>query len=392
MTDRNKIWHRFTTISLYGMSQLMMLASVLLISFVVVRWHSTELWGHYAELLIWSNVILMVLGFGSHDYLLRRFSDAPSKIYQVWTSNFITRGLLLIPALTLVLLLPFFREVIWGMALWVVLYFVNSSFRVLILFHRNFTFNILVEAIYNVVVIGLLFWFLESLDLRTLILAIVIGQGVKTLLFSGFYLGKFKNIKWQYDFKGLSASVPFFIPMAVGTLRMKMDAYYGTWFFDAHDLSKYQVFLSFLMLAQMAGPFVLNPYLKNFYRSGEVLVGKLHKTFFSLGWLLALAMTGVMYVALTFIYEFDFTWEQYALGFAFMVPLMVHTTLVNEYYKKYLQKKIALFSSVLVVLQVVLGYYLIQSFEIDGALLLKVLGQWGIVIALWLWIRNRREK
>ena len=106
--------------------------------------------------------------------------------------------------------------------------------------------------------------------------------------------------------------------------------------------------------------------------------------------MLAIAMTGIMYLAFTYVYEFQFTTTQYALAFIFVVPLMVHTTLVNQYYKEYLQKKVAWFSFILVVLQVVLGYFLIGSYEIDGALALKVIGQWSIVVVLWWWLRTRK--
>ena len=142
----------------------------------------------------------------------------------------------------------------------------------------------------------------------------------------------------------------------------------------------------------MVGPFILNPYLKNFYRSGQETVQKLHKVFFAGGWIVALLMTCAMYLAFVFVYDFQFTWKQYLLAFIFMVPLMVHSTLVNEYYKKYLQGKIAFFSTILVVVQVGLGYFLIRDFEINGALALKALGQWAIVLLLWWWIRRKKEQ
>ncbi len=391
MSQRSKIWQRFRTVSEYGVSQLLTLASVLFISIVVIRFHSNELWGHYAELLIWGNVILLFLSFGSHDYLLRRFSDAPSGIFTDWASNVLTRSLLLIPSLAVIWMVPVFRQVGWLLSAWVLLHFVNASFRVLVLFQRHFRFNILLEILYTLVVLGcLLFW--TGVGLPELILFIVLGQLIKTLGFGIYYARDLAGGKIAWDFKSMAASLIFFIPMAVGTVRMKMDAYYGTYFFEAETLSKYQVFISFLMIAQMVGPFILNPYLKNFYRSGQETVQKLHKVFFAGGWIVALLMTCAMYLAFVFVYDFQFTWKQYLLAFIFMVPLMVHSTLVNEYYKKYLQGKIAFFSTILVVVQVGLGYFLIRDFEINGALALKALGQWAIVLLLWWWIRRKKEQ
>ncbi|MDC8005762.1 hypothetical protein POV27_17035 [Aureisphaera galaxeae] len=391
MAQPNKITKRLTTISLYGMSRLLAVASVLLISLVIVTFHSTELWGEYAEILIWSNVVLLFLGFGSHDYLLRSFSRSPSTIDQQWTVNFTTRSLLFIPAAVVVFLAPVFQGYEWLILGLILFQFINTAFRVLLLYHRDFAFNIKVELLYNVAVITALWVMMDTLDLGLLILIISLGQLLKALCYGVFYLKGFKNVKWGIAWNDLARSTPFFIPLAVGTVRMKVDIYYGTYFFSVNDLSKYQIFLSFLMLAQMAGPFILNPYLKNFYRSGT-MVNKLQKLFFWYGWPFAILMSVAMFVALTYVYQLDFTMLQYLLAFVFIAPLMFHTTLVSEYYKENKQKQIAVFSSVLVVLQIVLGYFLISASGIDGALILKVLGQWAIVIVLWWWLRRKNRR
>jgi len=388
---KGKIANRLKTISLYGVSQILGVASVLLISLIIVTYHSTELWGHYAEILIWSNFILLFLNFGSHDFLLRTFSKDPAAAAQNWITNFLTRSLLVLPAAAIVFIVPMFRGVEFLMLALIGVQFVSASFKVLVLFHRDFTVNIWIEVIYNVLVVCALFFFMDSLDVRSLLLIIILGQSLKTLCFCVFYRNTFRKVKLSINLRGLWLSFPFFVPIAVGTIRVKVDAYYGTYFFSVNDLSKYQIFLSFLMLAQMAGPFILNPYLKNFYRSGNALVRKLHEQFFAYGWLFAILMTAVMYVAITYVYQLEFTMKQYLFAFLFMVPLMVHTTLVNEYYKRNKQVNIAIFSSILIGFQIVIGYFLIQSRGIDGALILKILGQWSIVIVLWLWIRKRRD-
>ena len=77
------------------MSQLLSAFSVLILSYLIIQFHSTELWGEYVEILIWANVFLLFLSFGNNDYLLKLFSKNPSKINQQWTNNLIARSILL---------------------------------------------------------------------------------------------------------------------------------------------------------------------------------------------------------------------------------------------------------------------------------------------------------
>lgn len=118
----------------------------------------------------------------------------------------------------------------------------------------------------------------------------------------------------------------------------------------------------------------------------------LQKRFFIFGWIFAVFMGLLMFIALSMIYELTFTFNQYLLAILFMIPLFLHVLLISEYYKKKKQTKIALFASIIVLLQIVLGYYLIYYWSINGALILKVFGQWGIVIILWLWIKRNRKR
>lgn len=74
-----------------------------------------------------------------------------------------------------------------------------------------------------------------------------------------------------------------------------------------------------------------------------------------------------------------------------MVPLFLNILLVNEYYKKNHQIKIAYFTSLILIFQLFAGYFLIKYWNITGALLLKVLGQWAIVVLLWFWIKKTKN-
>jgi O-antigen/teichoic acid export membrane protein len=384
-----KILGRIKTISFYGMSQLLSVFSVLLLSLVIVKYHSVVLWGEYVELLIWSNFFLLFLSFGNHDYLLKSFSKTPSTINQQWSNNILVRSLFLLPSFVLIFFIPIFNKFEILVFLLIFLQFIAQSFKVLIVYHRKFSFNIWVEIGVNIVLFLLVYFQFETFNLKILLISILVSQFFKVICYSFYFLRSFQKIKIKLQVNELKKSTPFFIPLLVGTIRTKVDAYYGTHFFNLSNLSKYQIFISFLGLAQMVSSFVITPYLKNFYRSKNTLINRIQKMFFIYGWIFALLMSGIMFVLISKIYKLDFTLIQYFLAFLFMVPLFLHVLIVSEYYKKGKQNKIALFASIVVALQIILGYFLIKFWNINGALMLKTFGQWTITVILWIWIKQK---
>ena len=129
MSQKGKYIKRLKTISLFGMSQLLSAFSVLILSYLIIQFHSTELWGEYVEILIWANVFLLFLSFGNNDYLLKLFSKNPSKINQQWTNNLIARSILLPPSLLLILFIPIFNHLEWIIFIVILFQFLNQSFK-----------------------------------------------------------------------------------------------------------------------------------------------------------------------------------------------------------------------------------------------------------------------
>lgn len=390
MILKRKLYDRIKTITSYGIGQILSVFSVLVLSLFIVKFHSVKLWGIYAEILIWTNLFLLFLSFGSYDSLLKSFSETPSSINQLWVNNLMTRSILLVPSIVLLFFIPIFKSFLLWVILLIFLQFSLQSFKVLIVYHRKFNLTILVEIIYTIFLIGILFFQYSDLDIKQLLQLICFAYLLKLIIYSIFLLKRFNNITYSLELNELKKSVPFFIPVAVGTIRTKIDTYYGSHFFNSITLSKYQVFISFLMLAQMASSFIITPYIKTLYRSKNVLIQSIQKQFFVYGCMFSVVFTAFLYIFIEYIYGFEFTLFQYFLALIFVAPLVIHILLVNEYYKKNLQSKIAKFASLIVIVQIIIGYFLIKHNGINGALLLKALGQWAIVIILWLWIKKER--
>ena len=390
MSKKSKHIRRLKTISLFGVSQLTSVLSIVILSLIIIRFHSAELWGQYAEVLIWTNVFLLFLSFGNNDYLLKSFSKKPSTINQKWLNNLIARSILLVPSMILIYFIPFFKGIEPLIFTLIILQFINQSFKSLIVYHRKFQLNIIIELLALSLMLSQVILKIEYLSLIIIIKIICFVHFIKLIAFSIFLFKDFKQIKLLVQFSELKKSLPFFIPLIIGTFRSKIDTYYGAHFFNPIQLSKYQVLISFLALAQMSSAFAITPYLKNFYRLKNESVSKIQKQFFIYGWIYAIIVIFVTFIILSKVYQLAYSLIQYSLAFIFIIPLFLHILLVSEYYKKEQQYRIALFTSIIVSIQFFIGYYLIKNWSLDGALLVKAFGQWCIVILLWVWIKRRK--
>ena len=220
------------------------------------------------------------------------------------------------------------------------------------------------------------------LDLRLLILLVLGAALIKAVVYSFYYFRKFSGVDFIIDYSLLLVLLPFFIPMFLGTIRSKTDAYYGTLFFSKEDLSHYQIFISLMMLVQLGASYVINPFLKNFYRVKQQIASKIEKQFTLLGLLVGAAFIPILYVLAQYVYGFDYSILAYAFAFLFVITVFIHLLLISEYHKYNKQVSVDGMTAVVAFIQIIVGYYLIRDYHIEGALGTKVLGQWLIIILL----------
>lgn len=378
----SKLLTRVKTVSLYGFGQSIPMVAQLIISLLIIKKHSTALWGEYVTLLLWVNFIILFSYFGNKNYLLKRFSEQPGKMHTVWLSNFSTRFLVFLLIGIAAFLIPLFESYHWLIISWMFLLFYNQAFEVLILYQKDFKFNFITELIRNTIVVGILLFFTGTLQLDAFLYIIIGGLFMKAVFYTVFYRKTLLNTKASLDKHGLMASIPFLIPMVLGTLRTKIDSYYGTIYFTKEDLSQYQIFISLIAILQLGAAYMINPFIKIFYRISKKTRAAIEKQFLLLGIIIGAIATAVMYVIITYIYEFTFSPMSYLLGYLFMMTLFIHLLLINEFYKNNKQTLVAIIIGVTALIQVALGYFTIETYQSIGALSIKVIGQWMVVLAL----------
>lgn len=377
-----KLLNRVKTVSLYGFGQSIPMIAQLVISLLIIKKYSTALWGEYVTLLLWVNFLLLFSYFGNKNYLLKQFSEQPAKIYTTWLSNFGTRffvfGFIAIGSL----FVPLFESYGILILAWMFLLFFTQSFEVLILYQKDFKFNFLTELLRNGVVVVVLLFFTATLDLKQFLQIIIGGLLIKALCYVIYYRSTLTTTRMSLDKQTLILSIPFLIPMVLGTLRTKIDSYYGTVYFTKEDLSQYQIFVSLIAIVQLGAAYMINPFIKIFYRISKKTRVIIEQQFLYLGIGVGAIGIAIIYGIIANVYDFAFSPLSYLLGYLFMISLFIHLLLINEFYKHNKQTLVAIIIGVIAVIQVALGYYTIESYQSIGALSVKVIGQWLVILAL----------
>jgi len=373
---------RLKTISVYGISQLIAPLTQIVISLFIIRYHSTQLWGEYVQLLVWINFALIFVSFGSRDFLLKKFSETPAKVFQLWLTNILSRALFLLPILLLLFLVPLDFKIQIVLIIWLITNFINNSFQVLVLYNRDFKASIAIEGTLNLLLIILMILITGSLDLFVFLILVICTGLLKSFSYILFYLKKLKGLKFHFSLADLALSISFFIPILAGTIRSKIDLYYASVLFGTIELGQYQVFISFLSLAPLAATFFINPYLKSFFRISGQTLRLIQKQSILFGIGSALIFILLVWYFINQFYRIQFPVSFYLLGFLFMLPVFLHVLLINEFYKYHKQKVVASIAFIVLIVQLFAGNILIREYGMQGALYIKIGGMWLILILL----------
>ena len=381
-----KLISRLKVISIYGLSQSISPIGKLVFSFLIIRNQSIELWGSYVQVAIWIFLMWVFLSFGNKIYLIKKFSSDPTNIFQSWLTHLTSRSILLVPCFLILFFSPLFKEHLYLYVFWIILLLVTQSFNALVLYFKDFKFSLVVELLSSSVLILGTIVLINSMNLYTILILIVLANSLRAICYIIYYFKEISRLKVHFDFSILSKSLPFFIPIALGTLQFKIDTYFANSFFSISDLGKYEVFVSILGFGQILVGYTISPFLKNFFRLSSKIVNKIMLQFLILGFLYSLGFIFVSHIVLTKIYGLHFSLYNYLIASIFIFPLFIYSLLVNEMYKNNQQKIVSLFVFIIVLFQITFGFITRDNYGFNEALLLKAVGQLLISLILWYWL------
>ncbi|MFK8046233.1 MAG: lipopolysaccharide biosynthesis protein [Crocinitomicaceae bacterium] len=345
-----------------------------LLSYIIIHNYSKELWGEFVSYLLFFFVANMILSWGGKDYLLRQFSEEPSKIINKWQTYFIARLPLFIIVILSIPLIYSWKEFQF-LAIWISASYISQSVVPIFLYQRDYFKIIVVELFSFFVLVG---YTLNSSHINLTDFGLFYGYYclVKTVLLVILYQSFFRFKNFVFKPALLWVSLPFLLMALVGFFQGKIDLYVFAAFHSKALLADYQVISGFLIFSQSIATILVLPYIKNVYRMKTSGIAKLSQLVGISGLVINAVVLGSIIVVLRFFFEIIFNSEQVIIAYLIGFPSYFYAIRVYYLFSNGKENKVLIVSlwSLLVnlTLSVILLYF---GWKITGVLLANGVAQ-----------------
>ncbi len=368
-----------------------------LLSFLVIRLASVELWGEFVQILIVVQLGAHIAGWGNREYLLRSFSRTPATISWEWRSSLLTRLPLLLPLwVALILLFPALWPllVVWSLAL-----FFAQSYDVLVVYRRRFSTAAVVEIASLFVVLGAVVWGRDSLSPGYLAALFAAVHVLKALAYGLLFRRDIASnraaeptfvthLRSLFYPRYFTLAMPFFLLTFSGMLQSRIDLYAVNIFLTPTDVAQYQVFINFLLYLQAAAGFIMQPFVKSIYRLDYPAIRKISFRLAALGFLAVPPGLVALFLLLTRLYEIYLPAGMYAWGALYVLPIYFYLPAIYALYKAEQQNTVIKINFLGVGLNFALSMLLLPRVGMEGALISAALVSW---LAFFIYLRSMRR-
>lgn len=309
------------------LSQILML----MLSAVIFKLYSKELWGEFSTYFLYINIITVVISWGSKEFLIREFSKSPSKIVENFYLLFNTRFILL--ALAIVTTLFVFPIKWFGFfALWISSLYVSQALEVFWIYKRDYFKSILVEIVsFSMLLFGLFF---DKITSEKLIEYYSYYQLTRAILYVIIYYSDLKMIHFNVNKKYFFTAISFFLLSLVGFLQSRVDFVIITFFESDKNIAVYQIITTFFILIHALGTFLIFPYMKNIYRLQIKSVNAFQNFLSWISPLIVCFSLSVLFLITKYLYNLDLDFHYYLLGFLITFPPYLYTVKILILYKE----------------------------------------------------------
>lgn len=354
----------------------------MLIPFSVIYYSEKEIWGEFVSILLFTLIATQIINWGNKEYLLRTFSETPCEIKKVFSSNLITR-LLLVILFSIIGFFYFKSDFGIFILIWLLGRFLIHSFEVLIIYEKKFVSSTIVESGCFLIFILTLYYFKLDLSLKKLLILYSLYQLIKGLSYL-FIFRNFSNFdKISFDFTYYKISFWFFLLSILGFLTSKIDVYIVHYFLDNNALADYQIINSLLVFVMSISAFIYNPFIKNIYRANEDVIVKTRKTLLLLGGLIVPISILIIHFVLKCFLNLSFSVYFCIIAMLYVFPSFIYGIDILVLFKENKEKKVViyLFFGILInsIITSILLYF---NFGIIGAMIGAMISQVLILILL----------
>lgn len=336
-----------------------------------------ENWGTLINIQLWVFLIVFILSWGHKEYLLRKYSEMPSKIYYSFFSNFLSRSILLPLSFILFFFFPY-TIAQYCILLTLLMYCYDATYTLLI-YHQKFISFLIAETISSLIIISSIFYF-QSFNLTTFIQFYCIAVACKLItvtidlkLWKEKILFKITKSEFIYAF-------PFFLNGFSGWLTSKIDLYIVDSYLTKSQLSEYQLLISAFLMLQALSAFITIPFTKHIYRASNTIILKIQKKLS----IMAIPLVSIGTLSIWFIMEklivLNMDNLYYIIGAFIALPSFYYTLDIINLMKKHQERTIITINIIGFLINLIVILSLITTYKILGVLISVCITQWVFLL------------
>lgn len=387
--SHHKLKKRLGFVSLEAVNHFLKPAFTSLLSLLVIRLSSADVWGSFVPVLIGVELLMNYLNWGQKPYLLRSFSMKSAGLADVWLTAFVSRILLFLPILVFMWFLPLERTVLLLCLLWLFLRFFSQSFEPLIQYERKYSVSILAETLSIVLGCGVVY-FSPEINLQSVLYAVLLGQGVKAAVLATLTPKVSFSRDWHHQItEYFTSAFPFLLLGLIGLLQAKIDLYLVTWLMPASDTAFYHVLSGFLVILQTGAFIILAPFVKNIYRMNSSSLYRLKNRYMTLGAAFTLVGALTVVAVLKWLYLFEVDAVLVLLIAAYNFPLFLYLIESQVLLKQERENQLLASTALSAIAGFGACYFLIPQMGIFGALVGGIFARFVIVAMVMFFVKSQ---
>lgn len=348
-----------------------------ILSYGILKFGKTD-WGIILNILVWTSLFTFLINWGNQNYLIKKFSFNPSKIYTDFYTNFFSRFLLVFLCFPIFFIYPYEKALF--VFLIIILNVLASSFDSLYVFKQQFKQQLVVDFI-GFLLLFVSFFFLTEFSVLNILIFYCFAYFLKSIL-SFFVLKLDKaNFHFKISLNELKMSFPFFLIGLSGLLNSKIDLFFANSVLDSEKIAIYQTLTtSFILLHAVPGLATMSV-SKHIMRASEKSLLKVEKILLLLAVPISLSGSFTIAVFLKFVLKIEIEWYYFLIGFLSCIPLYITSILTLKLYKNNLEKKVVIAGFISATSNLILCF-LLSQYGILGFFISFSITQWIFLICI----------
>lgn len=347
-----------------------------LIALFAIKFFGKENWGTMVNAILSIFLIAFLINWGNKEYLVRKYSSQPSKIFFAFYSNFFTRSLLLPLSLILLFFFPF-KIAIWCILLTIIIHCYNAT-ESLIVYNQIFGIQFIAEIIAFSIITTSIFYF-EKFKLEIFLQLYCLAFFVKFLIvIINLRLWK-EKFSFKISLNEFKAAFGFFMIGFSGWIASKIDLYIVSFTMPKEQISEYQIAITAFLLIQSLSYFIILPFNKHLYRLPEKSIQKIKKIVAAVSFPLVIISTIVIWYILEEIAQLNLPINFYVIGGLSCIPIYFFIIDIMIYYRNKKESRILKINFISAFINLILTFFLIQKMGIIGAIISVLINQCSIL-------------